>query len=84
MSPNETLIASETREAHKQIRRAVELLTTIRHALHNAATDATDTHAQAVLNAAGLEISDAWTKALNAIELTAGLLKPPRRKAGGR
>lgn len=81
---NATLIAANTREIHKQIRKAVQMLSEARHALRNAAADADDAHARVVMGAAESELSEAGEKSLNAIELTAGLLKPSGRKAGGR
>lgn len=82
MSPNATLIAANTREIHKQIRKAVRMLSEARHGLHHAAASAEDSCAQVVLGAAAAELLEAGEKALNAIELTAGLLKTPRGKAG--
>ena len=83
MSPNATLIAANTRALHKQIRKAVQMLMEAKHGHRNASTSAEDTHAQVVLSAAETEVAEAGEKARNAIELTTGLLKPSRRRAGG-
>lgn len=74
---NANLIAANVRAVHNQIRKAVRMLSEARHGLHHVSAE--DSCAQVVLGAAAAELLEAGEKALNAIELTAGL-KIPRGK----
>ena len=82
MSPNANLIAANTRELHKQIRKAVRMLMEAKHGLRNASTSAEDTHARPAVSSMALRaLSPASATSVSAA-LSTTWLKAPRRKVG--